>query len=332
MAISKHFHTNGIATIAAERNLYNDLVAEAIQIYGHDVHYIDRVEVSEDTILGEDALSKFEHARKIEMYVEDNQGWGGNDLLMSKFGLQDMSEVTFTVSVNRFRTLSKQISIESATDDSGGAILQESGTIGTTSFEGEEFYIIKDTEPTGLDRPYEGDLIFHPIFKMLFEIKSVEDEEPFYQLDNLPVYKMACQIFDYSSETLDTGITEIDEIQDQLSLASSDHQVTLEQAAGVTINQGIHIHHSPTEIGLLLDETDGDKIIGEDETDLGGESILLETGGDEYIIQETYIIGQGTRGDDDLDRQAQNELFDTLDDTVLDFTESNPFGDAGSIN
>ena len=134
MAISKHFHTNGIATIAAERNLYNDLVAEAIQIYGHDVHYIDRVEVSEDTILGEDALSKFEHARKIEMYVEDNQGWGGNDLLMSKFGLQDMSEVTFTVSVNRFRTLSKQISIESATDDSGGAILQESGTIGTTSF------------------------------------------------------------------------------------------------------------------------------------------------------------------------------------------------------
>ena len=333
MSVNSFFHTSNVATIATEQSLYSDLVAEAIQIYGHDVYYVDRVEVAEDTLLGEDALLKFEHARKIEMYVEDNQGWRGDDLLMSKFGLQDMSAVTFVVSVPRFQVLSKQISIESATDDSGGAILQESGTIGTTAFEGEEFYIIKDTAPTGLDRPYEADLIYHPIFNMLFEIKSVEDEEPFYQLDNLPVYKMSCQIFDYSSETLDTGITEIDEVQDQSSLASSDHQVTLEQTAAVTINQGIRIYSPGSDSsGLLLDETDSDNIICEDETNLGGESILLETGGDEYIIQESYIIGQGTRGDDDLDRQAQNELFDTLDDTVLDFSESNPFGDAGSIN
>ena len=80
-------------------------------------------------------------------------------------------------------------------------------------------------------------------------------------------------------------------------------------------------------IGLLLDETDSDNIIGEDETDLGGESILLETGGDEYIIQEDYIVGDGV-----TDKTAQNELFDTLDDTVLDFTESNPFGDVGKVN
>ena len=327
MAINKHFHTSGIATIAAERNLYNDLVTEAIQIYGHDVHYIDRVEVAEDTILGEDALSKFEHARKIEMYVEDNQGWRGDDLLMSKFGLQDMSQVTFVVSVPRFQLLSKQISIESATDDSGGAILQESGTIGTTSFEGEDFYIIKDTAPTGLDRPYEGDLIYHPIFKMLFEIKSVEDEEPFYQLDNLPVYKMACQIFDYSSETLDTGITDIDEIQDQSTLASSDFQFTMEQDSA-TVNALL----LESEDGRLIAEVESDELIVLETSDMttSAGSILSEDG--DFIIQESYIIGQGTRGDDDLDRQAQNELFDTLDDTVLDFTESNPFGDAGSAN
>ena len=327
MAINKHFHTSGVATIAAERNLYNDLVTEAIQIYGHDVHYIDRVEVAEDTILGEDALSKFEHARKIEMYVEDNQGWRGDDLLMSKFGLQDMSQVTFVVSVPRFQLLSKQISIESATDDSGGAILQESGTIGTTSFEGEDFYIIKDTAPTGLDRPYEGDLIYHPIFKMLFEIKSVEDEEPFYQLDNLPVYKMACQIFDYSSETLDTGITDIDEIQDQSTLASSDFQFTMEQDSA-TVNALL----LESEDGRLIAEVESDELIVLETSDMttSAGSILSEDG--DFIIQESYIIGQGTRGDDDLDRQAQNELFDTLDDTVLDFTESNPFGDAGSAN
>ena len=383
MAVNKHFHDSDKMTIASERNLYQDLVTEVIQIYGHDVHYVDREAVAEDTFLGEDALSKFELARKIEMYVEDGDGWRGDDLIMSRFGLQDMSAVTFVVSVPRFQTLSNQIAIEDGTDSTGGAILLDSGSAeqaidaggsilinatdssssnsgdeflldGTDSsstdagdkiilnataiesyskLEGSDFYLIKDNEPTGLNRPYEGDLIFHPIFGMLFEIKSVEDEEPFYQLDNLPVYKMSCQIFDYSSETLDTGITEIDEVQDQSSLASSDHQVTLEQTAAVTINQGIRIYSPGSDSsGLLLDETDSDNIICEDETNLGGESILLETGGDEYIIQESYIIGQGTRGDDDLDRQAQNELFDTLDDAVLDFSESNPFGDAGSIN
>ena len=58
-----------------------------------------------------------------------------------------------------------------------------------------------------------------------------------------------------------------------------------------------------------------------------GESILLETGSDEYLISEEYIIGDGV-----VDKTAQNELFDRLDDTVLDFSESNPFGDAGSAN
>ena len=331
MAISKHFHTNGIATIAAERNLYNDLVAEAIQIYGHDVHYIDRVEVSEDTILGEDALSKFEHARKIEMYVEDGDGWRGDDLIMSKFGLQDMSAVTFVVSVPRFQTLSNQIAIESGTDDTGGAILLDSGTIDQSSSSSVldgDFYLIKDTAPTGLNRPYEGDLIFHPIFKMLFEVKSVEDEEPFYELDNLPVYKMSCQIFDYSSEILDTGVTVIDNIEDNLSTDTLAYQITLEQSSAVNEDIRLETGTDDLDTGLLLEETDGDNIVGESDSTSVGESIILETG--EWIIQESYILGQGTRGDDDIDRQAQNELFDQLDDTVLDFTESNPFGDAGS--
>ena len=139
---------------------------------------------------------------------------------------------------------------------------------------------------------------------------------------------MRCRLFDYGSEALDTGIAAIDAIESALSVASSDYQLTLEQAAGTTINQGIAIDHSTSDgIGLLLDETDGDNIIGEDETTLGGESILLETGGDEYIIQEDYIIG-----DMDTDKTAQNELFEALDDTVLDFSESNPFGDAGSAD
>ena len=331
MAVNTAFHSGDETTIASERNLYQDLVTEVIQIYGHDVHYVDREAVAEDTFFGEDALSKFQHARKIEMYVEDGDGWRGDDLLMTKFGLQDMSAVTFVVSVPRFQTLSNQIAIESGTDDTGGAILLDSGTIDQSSSSSVldgDFYLIKDTAPTGLNRPYEGDLIFHPIFKMLFEVKSVEDEEPFYELDNLPVYKMSCQIFDYSSEILDTGVTVIDNIEDNLSTDTLAYQITLEQSSAVNEDIRLETGTDDLDTGLLLEETDGDNIVGESDSTSVGESIILETG--EWIIQESYILGQGTRGDDDIDRQAQNELFDQLDDTVLDFTESNPFGDAGS--
>jgi len=330
MAVNKHFHTSGVSAVSTEQTLYADLVAEAIQIHGHDVYYLDRTLVAEDTILGEDSLSKFNTQVPIEMYMEDSGGgYAGEKELMSQFGLQNLSEATFVVSKTRFQDKTKQIQIEDDTDStSSGSIQLESGTLSTSKLEGEVFYIINETDATDADRPQEGDAIYHPTLKKLFEINFVDHDEPFYQLDSNPVYKMRCRLFDYGSEVLDTGIAAIDAIETALSVASSDYQLTLEQATGTTINQGIAIDHSTIDgIGLLLDETDSDNIIGEDETTLGGESILLETGGDEYIIQEDYIIG-----DMSTDKTAQNELFETLDDTVLDFSESNPFGDAGSAN
>jgi hypothetical protein len=331
MAVNKHFHTSGVAAISTEQNLYADLVAEAIQIHGHDVYYLDRTLVAEDTVLGEDSLSKFNTQSLIEMYMEDSGGgFAGEKELMSQFGLQNLSEATFVVSKTRFQEKTKQIQIEAGTDStSSGSILLESGTIDSTSkLEGSNFYIVNETDATDADRPQEGDAIYHPTLKKLFEINFVDHDEPFYQLDSNPVYKMRCRLFDYGSEALDTGITEIDAIESSLSVASSDYQLTLEQSTGTTINQGIRIVYDTSEdSGLLLDETDSDNIIGEDETTLGGESILLETGGDEFLIQEDYIIG-----DMSTDKTAQNELFETLDDTVLDFSESNPFGEAGSAD
>jgi hypothetical protein len=314
---------------ATEQSLYSNLIVEAIQIHGHDVYYLDRTLVAEDTVLGEDAISKFNTQSLIEMYMEDaDGGYAGEQELMSQFGLQNLSEATFVVSKTRFQEKTKQLQIEAGTDStSSGSILLESGTILTSKLEGEVFYIVNETDATDADRPFEGDAIYHPILKKLFEINFVDHDDPFHQLDNNPVYKMRCRLFDYGSEALDTGITDIDAIEDSLGLASSDYQLTLEQATGTTINQEIRINHDISESGLLLDETDSDNIIGEDETTLGGESILLETGGDEYIIQEDYIVGDGV-----TDKTAQNELFETLDDTVLDFSESNPFGDAGSAN
>ena len=331
MAVNKHFHTSGVAAVATEQSLYADLVAEAIQIHGHDVYYLDRTLVAEDTVLGEDSLSKFNTQAPIEMYMEDSGGgFAGEREIMSQFGLQNLSEATFVVSKTRFQDKTKQIRIESDTDStSSGSIQLESGTLDSSSkLEGEVFYVISETDATDADRPLEGDAIYHPILKKLFEINFVDHDDPFHQLDTNPVYKMRCRLFDYGSEALDTGIATIDEIETALSLASSDYQFTLEQATGATINQEIRIDHATSDgSGLLLDETDSDNIISEDETDLGGESILLETGGDEYLIQEDYIVGDGV-----TDKTAQNELFETLDDTILDFSESNPFGDVGSAD
>ena len=329
MAVNKYFHTSGVTAIATEQSLYANLIAEAIQIHGHDVYYLDRTLIAEDNVLGEDSLSKFNTQSLIEMYMEDSGGgYAGEQELMSQFGLQNLSEATFVVSKTRFQEKTKQLQIETATDlTSSGSIQLESGTLSESKLAGEIFYIINETDATDFDRPLEGDAIYHPTLKKLFEINFVDHDDPFHQLDNNPVYKMRCRLFDYGSEALDTGITDIDAIESSLSLASSDYQLTLEQATGTTINQEIRINHDISESGLLLDETDSDNIIGEDETTLGGESILLETGGDEYIIQEDYIVGDGV-----TDKTAQNELFETLDDTVLDFSESNPFGDAGSAN
>ncbi len=332
MPVNSIFHTSNSHAIATEQNLYRDLLAEAIQIFGHDVHYLDRTIVAEDTLLGEDVLSKFSSSAKIEMYVENAEGgYEGERELMNRFGLQNLSDVTFVVAKHRFQQLTKQITIESGTDTTGGAILLESGTIDMSSdaivFEGETFYILNETDATDSDRPLEGDLIFHPILKKLFSVNFVDHDEPFHQLDNNPAYRLRCRTFDYSSEILDTGVDVIDAIEDALSTDALVYQFTLEQSSAV--NEPIRIHDTATTRGLLLDETDSDNIIGEDDSSSVGESILLETGTNDYLLQEEYIIGTGGANTGSLDNTAQNELFDSLDDDVLDFTESNPFGDAG---
>ena len=324
MAVNKHFHTSGVAAVTSEQNLYRDLVTEAIQIHGHDVYYMDRTLVAEDTVFGEDALSKFVTQHPIEMYIEDaDGGYAGERELMTQFGLQNLSEATFVVAKERFQTMDSQIQIESGTDTTGGSILQEAGTISSsTDLEGSNFYIVQDTAATDSDRPLEGSVIYHPTLKKLFEVNFVDHDEPFYQLDNNPVYKLRCRLWEYSSEVLDTGISAIDDIEDALSRDTLVYQFTLEQSSAVNEDIRLEWGHS-ADAGLVIDETDSDNIIGENDSTSVGESLLLEDGS--YVINEEYIVG-----DFDQDKTAQNELFDSLDDDILDFTESNPFGDAGS--
>ena len=335
MAVNKAFHTNNSATIQTEKNLYSDLVKEAIQIYGHDVYYIDRTTVAIDNVFGEDSLSTFSTQVPIEMYVENAEGgYEGEKELMNQFGLENRNELTLVVHKDRFQDLTKQVRLESGTDTTGGSILLESGTIDQSSDSsvletvttGSDFYILTESDAANTDRPLEGDLVYHPILEKIFEVTFVDHDEPFHQLDNNPVFKLSCKQFEYSSEALDTGISTIDSIEDDLSRNTHDYQFTLEQSTAQ--NEEINIQHARSNFGLLLEETDGDNIIGEDDSTSVGESILLENDADSgdpsYLLTEDYIVGDAVS-----DKTAQNELFDSLDDDVLDFSESNPFGDAG---
>ena len=292
MAVNSAFHTNNLHSLTTERSLYQNLIKEAIQIYGHDVYYVNRETVALDNVLGEDALSKYTNAEPIEMYVEDSESFGGDKEIISQFGLENRNEITFVVSKERFQEMDSQINLE----EGEGSIALEDGSIdqtdnfSTVSTLTGNFYILQDIATTDADRPQEGDLVYHPIFEKMFEINFVDHDEPFYQLDNNPVYKLRCKQFEYASEVIDTGIATIDAIEGDLSTDSRQYQITLEN-----------------EVGSIQLENSAD------------------TGGASFIITEDYIVG-----DYDTDKTSQNELFDQLDDTVLDFSESNPFGDVGS--
>ena len=341
MAVNSIFHTNNLTSISTERNLYKNLIKEAIQIYGHDVYYVNRTTVAIDSVLGEDSISKFTRQHPIEMYVEDSEGFGGDKEIINQFGLENRNEVTFVVSKERFQEMDSQVTLEDGTDTTGGSILLETASIDQssssstlTTIQGDNnFYILLDTAPTDADRPLEGDLVYHPVFEKMFEISFVDHDEPFYQLDNNPVYKLRCKSFEYSSEALDTGITTIDAIETDLTTNTREHQFTLEQTTAYNESIALEFNTNFTYTDSLLMEDD-DVVVHEDDSSSIGDNILLEnaadTGDKSYLIQETYIVGDGSTTSGNLDKSAQNELFDQLDDNVLDFSESNPFGDAGS--
>ena len=265
MAVNHYFQGgNGIGS-DSEKRLYEDLIIEGLQIYGHDCYYLPRTLVNRDIILGEDVSSKFTQAALIEMYMETTEGFAGQQELISKFGLEIREDTTFIISKRRW-----QDAVDSV------------------------HTLIKD------GRPNEGDIIYMPLMNSFFEIQFVEDQEPFFQLGNLPVYKLRCTRWEYSSERLNTGVTDIDSAEDQYSLDQLQHQVSLEDGTNVDSSTG----------ALLLEN---DSVTGESN----------------YFLLETYNIQTqaNTYADNlDLDTAAGFDTASTADD-ILDFTERNPFGE-----
>ena len=180
----------------AEQRLLDNLTVEMIKIFGVDVIYCPRTTPNVDKLFLEDPTSEFNNAINIEMYVKNFEGWQGEGDMMSKFGITMSDQITFCVARTRFQ------------EDIGS------------------YYDIL--------RPREGDLIYFPITTAMFEVKFVEHESTFYQTGSLQFFELKCERFNYSDETMDTGVQEIDVIETNYSFATDGYRITTESGLFLT--------------------------------------------------------------------------------------------------
>ena len=190
----------------SEQRLIESLIIESIKIYGFDTFYLPRTEVNKDPLFFEDTVSKFENAIPLEMYLENVDGFGGEGELMSKFGIEFRDTATFMVARLRW-------------DDVVGR--------------GRKSNLVLP------NRPAEGDLIYMPLTDNYFEIKRVDGTNPFFQLGKLYVWRLQCELYQYSSERFDTGVPEIDDVEDARSLDVDQNSIILESGDNLILDSNV---------------------------------------------------------------------------------------------
>jgi hypothetical protein len=286
----------------SEQTLYEDLIIESLKMYGQDVYYIPREIVNRDTIFGDDSTSRFESAYRIEMYIENVEGFDGEGDLFSKFGVEIRDAATFIMARRRWlNTIAANENTES-----------------------EPFY-----------RPREGDLIYLTLSGSIFEIQKVEDETPFYQLKNLPVFRMRCELFEYNDEDFDTGVLAINSVE-----TAHAYQTVL-----VFDQTTFTIPYATYEIGEEITQVNSTFTMNGEITDIDASvptsyKVYVTHGGatdGKYHSWATTLNVTGltsglvatptSLGSEDLQEEAQNDIFDDVASDFLDFSESNPFGD-----
>jgi len=273
-----------------EQDLTQSLVNEQIKMFGRDVYYIPRTLVKQDTVFGEDTMSKFEGAYLIEAFIEDNSGFRGDGDMFTKFGVQIADQATFVISRTRFTE---------AVDDNATLIVE--------------------------GRPNEGDLVYFPMANKIFEIQFVEYEVPFFTLGKIYTWGLRCELFQYSDEDIDTGITEVDAIEVNYANAisvnvaegGSGDFVAEEIVTGGNSNVTATVKswNSATR-QLVLYNRSG--IFSIPETLTGNTSSAAWT-------SATYNTLNNKN-----DESQSNWAIETQADAIVDFTEGNPFGEFGN--
>lgn len=267
MARNRYF--NQYST-ASEQNLNEDLIIEAMKIYGVPAYYLPRTHVNLDILYGEDASVYYDDAIEIEMYVKTFDGFGGQLDFISKFGLQVDEQITFSVAQKRFGQALKPCLM---TEYSYNLLTEEGDEL---LFQNEELSsrdnrAIANYDYSSIYRPREGDLIWLPLTKSMYEIKFCEDNEYFFQLGKVYTYELRCDRFEYSSQRIDTEVTDINEIEDSYSLATNvldellledETKLLLEDGNTIVLESDVFVARANTaDNDFIRSEIDDDDVV-----------------------------------------------------------------------
>jgi hypothetical protein len=219
--MATNFYFNNFSS-SMEQGLLENLIIESIKIYGEDMYYVPRTFNNKDKIYGEDSVTTYGSATLVEFYIKNVDGFGGDGNFMSKFGLEIRDQVTFVIAKRVF---------EEEVDQNGS-----------------------------FGRPREGDLIYFPLNQKLFQIMYVNNKPIYYPLGALQTYELTCELFEYSGEQFNTGIPEIDDIQDKLSLNIFDYSVTTEDNFALMTEGGDYLVLETYKVETIDPFADNDSI------------------------------------------------------------------------
>lgn len=307
---TSHYFPLNYKNNSSEQNLVQDLVDEQIKLFGTDVYYLPRKNIT-DQGLNDIVYSEFTEKITIEALLQNVEGVGNQSEFISKFGLNITDEITFIISTRRWD---------------------------------EEALKLKNIKL--INRPNEGDLIYFPLTNNLYEIKFVEIKQPFYQLGKIFFYTLSCELYQIGSDTFDTDVPEIEEIELETSYAISlilQNGGTGNYIVGDTIeyyevsNVGSNIAYSPT--GITAEVSDWDlpsktiKLINTTGDFVPGYAIRKKHNS-QYTSDGIWIIAdqEPTVNVDDVNTEYDdNKYIETTADDILDFSEKNPFGEYGNF-
>ena len=280
-----------------EKDLYEDMVVEALGIYGQDVYYIPRDIISSDDIINETIESKFTDSYLVEMYIENTDGFDGDGDLLGKFGLEIRDQVSLIVARRSFS---------------------------------------RATRGSDMIRPKEGDLIYIPLSKSLFELKFVEHEQPFYQLNNLVVYKLQCELFEYRGEDIDTGLGLIDDVQ-TIHEATTSIGITYTSTTKFEIGEEVNITFADSSVGtsevLGFDEDQTPIVLNLGTLSVTDGTVNKIKVGDTIVGTKSAAAATVAAEEDLTSEIYSNDAFDdaadfeAINNNYLDFSELNPFGE-----
>ena len=290
MPTSPYFPTY-YAGHVGEQNLYQDLADEQIKLFGTDIYYLPRT-ILKDNTLDDVIYSKYQDEFQVEMLLQNVAGWGDNNEIISKFGLSISDEIIFKVSTRRW-------------DE---AVAANTPTL------------------TVAGRPNEGDLLYFPLTKDLYEIKYVQLENPFYQFGKIQFYSITAELYIGQSDEINTGIAEIDEIE---TIYSSAIALTLGVGGTGDFTAGEIVTGGTTGVEAEVKSWDNStrilQVINRKGTFSANESLAGDSSGAVWVVS-TFDTLQNTNSEYDANREIEDAA-----DNLIDWTEGNPFGEFGNF-